>query len=254
MWKKIVLLIMLIFPIVLIGCNKKQLDINISVAASLLEPIKEIAQIYEEETNVKVNINYGGSGTLKKQISEGAEVGLFISANESFVDELIVEKLVDENQVVNNIENSLVLIKSENVYDEITSTGDLKNTTGKIAIGELKTVPAGIYAKEALENMNIWNALEERFIYCKDVSSVKTYVEKGEVDYGFIYKSDSLNLKSSKVVEVLPENSHSKIAYKMALINNYHETYKSRELMDLIISNEGKTILEKYGFEVKEEL
>ena len=123
MRKKVVLLLLIIFTVILSGCTNNaqtKKEINISVAASLLDPMTKIAEIYEKYNNVKVNINSGGSGTLKKQISEGADVGLFFSANEKYVDQLISEGLASEANKVDEVFNKLVLIKSNNATTNIS--------------------------------------------------------------------------------------------------------------------------------------
>lgn len=241
MRKKIVIFILLI-PIIFIACGNNKdnsKEINISVAASLYEPISEIVKNYEVENNIKVNINYGGSGTLKKQISNGAEVALFISADEKYIDELISEGLVLEANKKTPISNNLVVIKSKNAI------GD------KLAIGEINTVPAGRYAKETLEKLGKWSSIEENVIYCKDVTAVKSYVESGEVDYGIVYKSDATTLENSTVIWEIPNDLHSKITYAIGIVEDTYNKKDIEALVNYILSPEGVKILKEYGFEVE---
>ncbi|MEG2291455.1 MAG: molybdate ABC transporter substrate-binding protein [Clostridium sp.] len=254
MRKKIAILWMICLSILFMSCtNTKEevKEINISVAASLVDPINSIIEEYQKENNIKINVNSGGSGTLKKQISEGAEIGIFFSASEKYVDDLIKEGLVSSDKKINPIGNTLVLIKNKSVNDEFSEISDLVNLNKKIAIGEVSTVPAGEYAKEALTNMNLWDSIESNTIYCKDVKAVKTYVERGEVDYGFIYKSDSIDLKDSKIIAEVPEEYHKKIVYSLAPINGYEYSNECNKFIEFINSDKGKEILEEYGFIVK---
>lgn len=256
MRKKIAILWIICLSILFMSCTNTKEDvkeINISLAASLLEPINTIIEEYEKENNIKINVNSGGSGTLKKQISEGAEIGMFFSANEKYVDDLIEEGLVSEDKKSNPVSNTLVLIKNKNVNDELKEISDLVNLNKKIAIGEINTVPAGEYTKEALTNMNLWNSIESNVIYCKDVNAVKTYVERGEVDYGFIYKSDSIDLKESEIIVEVPEEYHKKIVYSLAPINGYEYSDECNKFIDFLNSTKGKEILKEYGFIVKEQ-
>lgn len=255
MRKKIAILWMICLSILFMSCTNTKEDIkeiNISVAASLLDPVNKIIEEYQKENNIKINVNSGGSGTLKKQISEGAEIGVFFSANEKYVDDLIKEGLVSEDKKSNPVSNTLVLIKNKSVNDDINEISDLANLNKKIAIGEVSTVPVGEYAKEALTNMNLWNSVESNAIYCKDVSAVKTYVERGEVDYGFIYKSDSIDLKDSEILAEVPEEYHRNIVYSLAPINDYKYSDECNKFINFINSTKGKEILEEYGFIVKE--
>ncbi|MTM67361.1 molybdate ABC transporter substrate-binding protein, partial [Turicibacter sanguinis] len=185
MRKKIILLTVLCMGMILSACGTQKeevTELNISVAASLVNPIDEMIELYTKDHPVKINVNSGGSGTLKKQISEGADIGLFFSANEKYVVELIDEGLVKPSNKSNLIYNTLVVIKNKEAQT-LNSLLDIKENGSMLAIGEVSTVPAGEYAKESLTNLGLWDELESSLIYGKDVTAVKTYVERGEVDY-----------------------------------------------------------------------
>ncbi|QAS61093.1 molybdate ABC transporter substrate-binding protein [Clostridium septicum] len=255
MCKKISKIVILILSmgILLMGCSSKKnevknKEITISIAASLKDPIEKIKEEYEKNNNVKININAAGSGTLKKQISEGAEVDIFFSASKKYVDQLIKDGLVLSEDRSDPIKNSLVLIKNKEVKNNFNSLEDLKNIDGKIAIGEWNTVPAGEYAKESLENINIFSSLEDRMVLAKDVKAVKTYVENSDAEYGFIYKSDSLDLKSSEVVLEVPNNLHKEISYSLALINSSSNKDEAKKFINFMTADKGKEIFNEYGF------
>ena len=162
MRKKIKLLSVILCVLALTGCNKSsQNELTISVATSLLNPINEIIKEYENENNVKVNINFGGSGTLKSQIENGADVCAYFSANEKFMDELVEKNMVKEDEINVPISNSLVLIKSDKCKYDIKSLKDLLKYDITMAIGQIDTVPAGQYAKESLEKLNIFNEIKD---------------------------------------------------------------------------------------------
>ncbi len=247
MRKKIVILALMLMT--LAGCTQKEDAITISVASSLTAPISEIVEIYEKENNTTVNINSGSSGTLEKQIENGAEVDVFFSANEAYMDELVKKDIVSNESITYPISNSLVLIKNNNLKENIKSLEGLKNKNISISIGETSTVPIGQYTKEALENLNILGNIEDKIVYAKDANTVKTYVESGNVDLGIVYKSDATNLKSSTVVYEIPKNAHSKIKYALAPIKVNEESDK---IIELINSEQGKEILKKYGFNIEE--
>lgn len=232
------------------GCSKdiEKSEINISVAASLLKPMEEITESYKREVAIDININSGGSGVLEKQIEEGAPIDLFFSASEGYVDTLKDKGLVFEENIDSPLTNSLVLIKSNSSKDEFLGVEGMKALDGLIAIGDENLVPAGIYSKEALENLGLYKDIKEKLVSCKSVSLVKSYVEKGQVDYGFIYKSDATDLKNSKVVYEVDKGLHSNIIYELATIlegNKEVERFKS-----YILSDSSMKIFEKYGFEI----
>ncbi|MBQ9012145.1 MAG: molybdate ABC transporter substrate-binding protein [Bacilli bacterium] len=250
MFKKIKLLSIILCILAFTGCGKvPQNELTISVAASLLNPINKIVKEYENKNNIKININSGGSGTLKTQIENGADVCAYFSANEKNMNELIEKNIVKKDEVTVPISNSLVLIKSDKCRYDINSLEDILKYDVTMAIGQTDTVPAGQYAKESLENLNIFNKIKDKLVYGKDVSVVKNYVETSEVDLGIVYKSDSLDLKNSQVVLEITQNTHEKINYTLAPINSSED---GKKIVEFINSKDSKEILKEYGFLINE--
>lgn len=254
MCKKLTIILMIVLVTIISGCQSKETleskEIIISVAASLKEPMDKIKESYEKNNNIKININTGGSGILKKQISEGADVDIFFCANKEYMDELVKEELVFSDEVYLPLKNSLVLVKNNDAKDKINIFSDLGLGKMKIALGDITTVPAGEYAKESLINMNIWESVKEKIIYGKDVKAVKTYVENGDVDFGFIYKSDAKDLKNAQIVLEVPKEYHKEIIYSIAPIKSGENYNESIKIIKYIMSNEGKEIFKEYGFNV----
>lgn len=255
MRKKISILLLIALSITMfIGCSSKEeakKEITISIAASLIDPMNEIIGIFNEDNNVVVNVNSGGSGALKKQIASGAEVDLFFSANEKYMDELIDEGFVNSTDKTTPISNALVLIKNKDAK-EINNLEELKDAEGKIAVGELGTVPAGQYTKTALDKIKLWNDIEDKVIFAKDVTIAKSYVEKGEADYGFVYKSDALDLSDASIVLEVPNEYYGKVVYALAKLKDSKNKELAEKLIECINSKEGKAIFEKYGFVVED--
>lgn len=248
--KKIKLLSVLLCVLTFTGCsNSQEKELTISVATSLLNPINEIVEEYEKKNNIKINVNFGGSGTLKTQIENGADVCAYFSANEKFMNELVEENIVKEDEIKVPISNSLVLIKSDECNYDIKSLEDILKYDVTMAIGQVDTVPVGQYAKESLEKLNIFNKIKDKLVYGKDVSAVKNYVETNEVDLGIVYKSDSLDLKNSKVIIEVPKDLHEEINYTLAPINSNKD---GKKIVDFINSKYSKDILRKYGFLINE--
>ena len=165
------------------------------------------------------------------------------------MDELVEKNMVKEDEINVPISNSLVLIKSDKCKYDIKSLKDLLKYDITMAIGQIDTVPAGQYAKESLEKLNIFNEIKDKLVYGKDVSAVKNYVETSEVDLGIVYKSDSLDLKSSQVVLEIPKNLHGKINYTLAPINSSED---GKKIIEFINSKYSKKILREYGFLINE--
>lgn len=255
------LLIGIFTSMIFMGCSQKQgkveekssvkKEITISAAASLQEPIKEIAKKFEDKKNVKINFNFGASGALQKQIEQGASVDIFISAGKSQMDALEGNNLIDKASRKDIVKNSLVLIVSNSFDKNISSTEQLKDKNIKLVLGEIKTVPAGQYAEQYLKVVKLLDEFNSKITYAKDVKSVLTYVENGEAQAGFVYYSDAVNLKSSYVAYKVPEDTHSPIDYPGAIISNSKENALSKEFMEFMGNSDSKEIFAKYNFQVK---
>lgn len=241
--------------LVLVGCGSKKesenKEITVSIAASLQKPMDKIKDEFQKETGIKVNYNSGGSGTLKKQITEGANVDIFFSANTKYANELVDEGLVNKDETYNFLRNSLVLIGNKDNEKTIDNLDELKNVKGKIGVGEVSTVPAGQYTKQTLDNLKLWDSLKDKFIYAKSVTNVVNYVESGDVDYGFVYKTDAMNLKDSKIVYEIPNDYHKMIEYSLCLLKDSKNIDESKKFIDFLKGDKAKEIFKEYGFGVE---
>lgn len=227
--------------------------LTLSVAASLEDAMKEIQKDYKKEhTNVTLQFNFGGSGALQQQISQGAPVDLFFSAAEEPFQKLIDTGMIKEEDSVSLLGNSLVLITPKDSQIPIQSLEDLKNVQiEKIAIGTPESVPAGQYAKQSFESLNLWNDLESKFVYGKDVRQVLTYVETGNVEAGFVYKTDALVSDQVNIVTTVDAKYHSAIIYPVGIIKDTKYKKEARDLFEYLQSDQALAILEKYGFTKK---
>ncbi|MGG7076676.1 molybdate ABC transporter substrate-binding protein [Clostridium sardiniense] len=241
--------------LVLVGCGSKKesenKEITVSIAASLQKPMDKIKDEFQKESGIKVNYNSGGSGTLKKQITEGANVDIFFSANTKYANELVDEGLVKKDETYNFLRNSLVLIGNKDNEKKIDNLDELKNVKGKIGVGEVSTVPAGQYTKQTLDNLKLWDSLKDKFIYAKSVTNVVNYVESGDVDYGFVYKTDAMNLKDSKIVYEIPNDYHKMIEYSLCLLKDSKNIDESKKFIDFLKGDKAKEIFKEYGFGVE---
>lgn len=150
-----------------------------TAAASLTDSLKEIQALYEQKNeDITLSYNFGSSGTLQQQIEQGAPVDLFLSAGKKQMAALVDKGLVEKNRQTGLLRNELVVIVPSDSGKRVSSVSDLVDPGFvKLAIGEPTTVPAGGYTREALEHDGLWDALQPRFVYAKDVRQVLTYVE-----------------------------------------------------------------------------
>lgn len=228
--------------------SEKKVELTISAAASLQDALNEIKTTFEKEhSNVKVNFNFGASGALQQQISQGAPVDLFFSAAEDKFDKLIQDGLIDKSEGTDLVGNELVLVIPNDSNKEIKTFEDLTKTD-KISIGTPEAVPAGQYAKETLEKLNIWKAIEGKVVYAKDVRQVLTYVETNNVDAGIVYKTDALISKKVKIVATAEENTHAPIIYPLGVIKNSTHPKEAQLFYNYLQNESSIKTFEKYGF------
>lgn len=270
MKRKISLVFMLLFMFVLGGCStdkpsnqsandtKKQADekkietveLTISAAASLEDAFNEIKPLFEKENkDIKLLFNFGGSGALQKQIVQGAPVDLFFSAAEDKYDELVEKGLIDEKQGIDLLNNSLVLIIPKESKNPMKGFEDLAKLDGKLALGT-PDVPAGNYGKQTLENLGIWNKVQDQIVFAKDVRQVLTYVETGNVNAGLVYQTDALTSDKVEVVAEAKANSHDPIVYPVGIIKSTKHMDEAERLYQFLQNDDSKNIFVKYGFKV----
>ena len=226
------------------------LEINVSAAASLKDALEQINQNYEKSTGNKVVMNLASSGKLVKQIEEGAPTDIFISASKEKMDDLVEKNIVEKDAVSNLLNNNLVMISPKDSKEKVEKVEDLLNIEGKIAIGEPSSVPAGKYAQEALTSLGIWDKLQDKIVFAKDVRTTLAYVENGEVVAGFVYKSDATVAQNSQIVITLDESTHKPIVYPIAVIKESLNIDEAKKYEEFLKTDESLEIFEQFGFKV----
>jgi molybdate transport system substrate-binding protein len=224
-------------------------SITVSAAISLKDSLDEVGHLYAtRHPAAKVAFNYGGSGTLERQIEQGAPVDVFFSAAQKQMDDLAAQGLVATETRRDIVANSLVLITpaSSTMVRGIEDLSRLQ--VSAIALGEPGTVPAGMYARQTLEHLGFLAAIERKIVYAKDVRAVLTYVETGNADAGFVYRTDALTSQKVRVVATAPADSHDPIVYPSAVLKNSKNAAAAREFLDFLEGPEARAVFEKYGF------
>ena len=238
-----ILIFMLSFSSVIFAKTEKK-EITVSAAASLKEVMTEFKEKFENDNkNVRINLNLGGSGALKNQILAGAPVDLVFFASQKDLKDLDKRDFIEKEYQKDILKNKLVVAGRV----EIDSMEKLLGN--RVAIGIPETVPAGKYSKEAFINSGIWEKIQNNLVYAKDVRSAAQYVDLYEVDYALIYKTDARVLKNSEIVYTVPEKLYTPVIYSYGIIKDRadEDVVKFYEYLN---SNSAKKIYEKYGFEM----
>ena len=242
--------------LLLAGCGGTQpkatapAELNVSAAVSMKDALEEIQQQYQKKNpNVKLVFNLGASGSLQKQIEQGAPADVFISAAPKQMDELQTKGLLQQQTRKNLLENKLVLIVPQNSQLTIKSFEELADPAIKrLAVGEPQVVPAGQYAQQVLKKLNLWDKLEERMVLAKDVRTVLTYVESGNADAGIVYKTDAAVSTKIKIIATAVAGSHQPIIYPAAILANAKQPKEAEAFLQYLLSPDAAKVFEKYGF------
>ena len=235
----------------LTGCAPKEsVKLNVSAALSLTDALKEINSLYmQEKPNVTITPNFASSGTLQKQIENGAPADVFISAAAAQMDALQEQGLILDDTRQNLLNNKVVLIVPSDSTLNITSFTDLTSSrVEKVAMGDPEFVPAGTYGQQALDELGITAQIQSKLILGSDVRQVLTYVESGNVDAGIVFYTDAKTSTKAKIVASAPDDINAKIVYPVAVIKASKNPDAAKDYENFLFSQQAKEIFEKYGF------
>jgi molybdate transport system substrate-binding protein len=222
--------------------KNRENEITVFAAASLTDVIAEVAARFEKEHSVTVKLNLAGSGTLARQIEQGAEADVYLSANKNWMDYLVEKGKTKETAVFAT--NDLVLVSpiGRNFqFEKVDSL--LMYTESKIAIGDPGYVPAGKYAMQVFGYFQL--DLKEKLFQTTDVRSALMMVELGEADFGIVYKTDALQSENVKIIFAFPDESHHPVEYYQVLIS---QKSLAKQFYAYLYSSEAKKILSNYLF------
>jgi molybdate transport system substrate-binding protein len=268
MRKELIVLLLLLSVFLAMGCtgNKSEAPnatvtsnaagtetITVSAASSLTEAFTNISsQFQKENPGMNVSLNFGGSGNLRKQIEGGAPVDVFASADENQMDMLANKSLIDNNSRTDFAHNSLMLIVPEDSTLNITSIKDLADPkVGKISSCDPDTAPAGKYARSALTEAGLWSSLQNKIVLADDVKQVLTYVERGEVDAGFVFISDVKTAQPGTIKIVTNVPVKVPITYPIAVVLSSTHKEAAQKFIDFVTGTEGQKILKENGFVIQ---
>ncbi|WP_336785596.1 molybdate ABC transporter substrate-binding protein [Paenibacillus sp. MMO-177] len=231
-----------------------KVELTISAAASLTDALNEIQKTYEEKNpNVKLNFNFGASGALQQQIEQGAPADLFLSASSKNLKALVDKQLIDTDKQINLLSNKLVVVVPGDSGAALATEADLTKVEVKhVAIGIPESVPAGNYAKESLTNAKLWDSLQSKAVQGKDVRQVLQYVETGNADAGFVYKTDALTSDKVKIAFYVDPATYTAIQYPIGVVKATKHGKEAEGFYTYLQSQEALDVFVKYGFSVPE--
>jgi molybdate transport system substrate-binding protein len=225
--------------------------LTVFAAASMKNALDELDAAYTAKTGVKITASYAASSALAKQIEQGAPADVFVSADTDWMDYAIGKKNINVATRTDLLGNSIVLIAAKDAKLDNVTIGqgfDLAKLAGdgKIATGDVKSVPVGKYAKAALEKLGSWTAAESKFAMAESVRAALTLVSRGEAPLGIVYATDAKIDPGVKIIGTFPSDSHPAIIYPIAATTTAKS--EAADYLTFLRSSAAKTVLEKYGF------
>jgi len=223
-------------------------DVTVFAAVSLTDALRQIAANYERLSGDKVVFNFAASGTLAWQIEAGAPADIFFAADETKADALEKKGLLVGGTRKSLLGNVLVIVTPTGSA-AIQSPAELTNSTVQhIALGEVQIVPCGTYAKAYLEKLQLWPTVETKVVPCVSVRAVLAAVESGNVDAGFVYKTDATISKKVKVAFEIPVAEAPKISYPLALLKDAPHPDAARRFMAYLGADGATAVFKRFGF------
>ena len=250
----IILILVALFFTSQVLSKQENNKIMVFAPASLKDSLTEILRIYKKKNKILVRDVYLGTAQLAQQIKNGATPDIFISANIEWMQHLEQRELVLSDYTITLLSNSLVAItnkknfdeKEENFFNNLTNT--FLNTKTRISLAMVDAVPAGIYAREFFENIGIWSDIKFNIANSPNVRAAMSFVSRGDLEYGVVYKSDAVADERIKIIYNLDPSLHSKVQYPITILNKNKNTLK---LYEFLKDNKAMEIFNKWGFKTQ---
>lgn len=225
--------------------------LTVFAAASMRNALDDFNAQFTKATGIKVTASYAATSALAKQLESGAPADVFISADLKWMDYAIDKNLVKPDTRVNLLGNELVLIAAKDSKLDKVAIGkgfDIVKlaSDGRIAVADVKAVPAGRYAKAALTSLGVFEKAEPKLAQAENVRAALAYVSRGETPVGIVYATDAKADPGVKVVGVFSEDSHPPVTYPVAATPNAKAD--AAKYLQMLRTPAARTTFEKYGF------
>ena len=231
----------------------QETSITVFAAASMKNALDEVDALFTKQSGIKIVASYAASSALMKQIEQGAPADVFLSADIDWMDYGVKHNLINTDTRQDLLGNRLVLIapKDSKIGNVTIAPGfDLGGLagSGRIATGDVRAVPAGLYAKAALEKLGIWSSVEPKLAMAENVRAALVLVARGEAPLGIVYETDAKIDPGVKIIGVFPEDSHPPIVYPVAMTKNAKP--EAAQYLAFLTTPAAKAVFERYGFRV----
>jgi molybdate transport system substrate-binding protein len=222
--------------------------VQIFAAASASNAIGQIKQRFAATTGVEVRTSFGSSAVLARQVLSGADADILLSADPKWAKDLAEKGFVAEQHDL--LGNRLVIVVPDDSTLSITKPEDLTNAAIiHIAMGEPRSVPAGVYGRRALEKLGLWKQLEPKVAAADDVRHALAFVEAGAAEAGIVYATDAAASRQVRVVAEFPVSLTGPIRYPLVLLKHGVGT-PAESFYKFLSGPESLQVFRKYGFSI----
>lgn len=220
-------------------------------AASLQESLTAAADRWAAKGHPKPVVSFAASSALARQVEAGAPADLFVSADEQWMDYLAQRRLIQPRSRVSFLTNSLVLVAPAASRARLAIGPrfplDRALGSGRLAMGDPNSVPAGKYGKEALTRLGVWPAVQRKIAAAENVRAALALVSRGEAPLGIVYATDARATAGVRVVGTFPASSHTPITYPVATLAASRNA-EAEGFRRFLVSGEGKALFRRFGF------
>lgn len=228
---------------------------TIYAAASLKECLDELTRQFEKQSGTKVLVSYAATSALARQIERGAPADIFISADLEWMDYLEQRKLVRAGTRTNLLSNRLVLIAPAASNARLTIAPKFALAaalgSGRLAIADPVSVPAGKYAKVALESLGVWSEVASRLAPGENVRAALALVARGETPLGIVYRTDAVAERKVRMIGEFPAHLHPPIVYPAAALTD-SRSLSTEALLRFLRAADARATWRKFGFVAEE--
>ncbi len=224
-----------------------QAELTVAAAADLQFAFSDLAELFEQQTGQKVTLIFGSTGQLSQQIENGAPYDLFAAANIDYIHQLAEKKLVLEDSVALYARGRIVLAANRQTGIKVVELKDLLNPQIRhIAIANPEHAPYGVAAKQALETVGLWEAIEPKLVFGENVRQALQYVQSGDAEAGIVA------LSVADVPEItwtlIDEANHQPLDQALAIVASSQQAELARQFAAFINGEHGRPIMRRYGF------
>jgi len=232
-----------------VGMAAQQPAVTVSAAISLTDALTAIAERYGSEARGSVRFNFAASNTLARQIVNGAPVDIFISADEAQMDVVAAAGLINDGSRFDLLSNQLAVVVPSDRPRTFRSMREIADPALKrIAIGDPAAVPAGVYARQYLEQEGLWDQVAPRVVPSSSVRAALSAVESGAADAAIVYRTDARIAVRATVAWVVPADRGPRIRYPAAILRGVADAAAAQRFLDYVRGDAAARIFERFGF------